>query len=69
MRFEAPIIHGIAKKHKRRGYFLYDELYKRGIVGIKPGKTKAFDLSTYGLSREQLSHVIDSFKEIIHKYS
>lgn len=68
-RFEAPIIHKIAEKHERRGYFLYDELYSRGIVGIKPGKTRSFDVSTYGLSREQLSYVVDCFKEIIDKYS
>lgn len=68
LRFEAPAIDAIARRHKRRGYFLYEELLKRGVVGIKPGKTKAFDLSTYGLSKEQLSYVVDCFREILAKY-
>jgi Sep-tRNA:Cys-tRNA synthetase len=69
MRFETPILDRIAQKHKRRGYFLYEELLKRKIVGIKAGKTKSFDLSTYGLTKEQLSYVIDSFRDIINKLS
>jgi len=69
IRFETPALDKIAQKHKRRGYFLYDELLKRKIVGIKAGKTKSFDLSTYGLSKEQLGYVIDSFKDIINKLS
>jgi len=69
MRFETPVLDKIAQKQKRRGYFLYEELLKRNIVGIKAGKTKTFDLSTYGLTREQLSYVIDSFKDITNKFS
>jgi len=69
MRFETPIFDRIAQKHKRKGYFLYEELLKRSIVGIKMGRTKTFDLSTYGLTKEQLSYVIDSFKDIINKFS
>lgn len=69
LRFETPVIDRIAQKHRRRGYFLYEELLKRKIVGIKPGRTKNFDLSTYGLTKENLRYVIDSFKEIIQKLS
>jgi len=69
IRFETPAFDKIAQKHKRKGYFLYDELLKRKIAGIKAGKTKAFDLSTYGLTKEQLKYVVDSFKDIINKLS
>jgi Sep-tRNA:Cys-tRNA synthetase len=69
IRFETPAFDKIAQKHKRKGYFLYEELLKRKIVGIKAGKTKAFDLSTYGLTKEQLKYVIDSFGDIIKKFS
>lgn len=61
---ETEIFHEISKKHKKRGFFLYQELKKRGIVGIKPGLTKNFKLSTYQLNREELKKVIDSFQEI-----
>lgn len=69
IRFETPAFDKIAQKHKRRGYFLYDELLKRKIAGIKAGKTKAFDLSTYGLTEEQLKYVIEGFEDIINKLS
>lgn len=69
MRFETPVLDRIAQKHKRRGYFLYEELLKRKIVGVKAGKTKSFDLSTYGLTKEQLNYVIDSFRDIINNLS
>ena len=67
LHFETPVFHKIAKEHKRRGYYLYEELRKRKIVGIKPGKTKSFDLSTYQLTKEQLSYVLDSFEDTIKK--
>ncbi|MEW6104434.1 MAG: O-phospho-L-seryl-tRNA:Cys-tRNA synthase [bacterium] len=55
---------GVAKRHKKRGYFLYEELKKRGIVGIQPGMTKHFKLNTYGLSKEKIQYVAQAFKEI-----
>lgn len=64
MFFEAPKFFEISKKHKKRGYFLYEELKKRGIFGIKPGLTKNFKLSTYQLTNEELEKVINAFKEI-----
>ncbi|VUT23655.1 MAG: O-phospho-L-seryl-tRNA:Cys-tRNA synthase [Candidatus Methanolliviera sp. GoM_oil] len=58
----------IAKKHKRRGYFLYEELSKRKITGIFPGSTREFKLNTYGLSWDQIKYLADAFKEIAEKY-
>jgi Sep-tRNA:Cys-tRNA synthetase len=65
--FEAMKLFEISQKHKSRGYFLYEELKKRGIVGIKPGLTKNFKLSTYGLTREELKKVVDAFEDILKK--
>ncbi len=53
-----------SETHKRKGFFLYDELRKRGIVGIQPGLTKHFKLNTYGLSREKVEKVARAFVEI-----
>lgn len=64
VRFETPVFDEIAQKHPRRGFFLYEELKKRNIVGIKRGQTKWFKCSTYGFSQEQVDHIADSFKEI-----
>jgi Sep-tRNA:Cys-tRNA synthetase len=59
----------VAKEHKRRGFFLSDELSKRGIVGMFPGATRAWKLNTYGLSREKIDYLSDAFKEIAVKYN
>lgn len=66
-RFETPIFDKIAEKHSRRGFFLYEELKKRKIVGIKRGQTKWFKCSVYGFSEEQINYIADSFKEIVEK--
>jgi len=58
----------IAKKHKRRGYFLYDELAKRKITGIFPGATKQFKLNTYGLTWDQIKYLGNAFREIAEEY-
>ncbi len=58
----------IAKTHKRKGYFLYDELTKRKITGIFPGATREFKLNTYGLKWDQIKYLADVFKEIAEKY-
>ncbi|MHC1605484.1 MAG: O-phospho-L-seryl-tRNA:Cys-tRNA synthase [Candidatus Methanofastidiosia archaeon] len=65
---ETPGYDKIAKTHKRRGYFLAKELKKKGIVGIKPGRTKMFKFSTYGLSRDQIKYLVESFLEILEKH-
>jgi len=61
---ETKVFHEISKKHKKKGFFLYHELKKRGVVGIKPGLTKKFKLSTYQLDKEELRKVIEAFEEI-----
>ncbi|ADG12758.1 Sep-tRNA [Methanocaldococcus infernus ME] len=65
VKFETPILDEISKKDKRKGYFFYEELKKRGIVGIKPGVTKEVKMSVYGLEWEQVKYVVESIKEII----
>lgn len=68
VRFNTPILHEIGKKHSRRGYYLYEELKEKHIVGIKRGQTEWFKCSTYGMSKEQRVYIADSFKEIVKKY-
>ncbi|MGA2573154.1 MAG: O-phospho-L-seryl-tRNA:Cys-tRNA synthase [Candidatus Methanomethylicaceae archaeon] len=58
----------VSETHKRKGYFLYDELRARKIVGIQPGLTKHFKFNTYGLTWEQVKYVKDAFFEIAGKY-
>jgi Sep-tRNA:Cys-tRNA synthetase len=68
VRFETPVFDKIAEKHPRRGFFLYEELKKRNIVGIKRGQTKWFKCSIYGFSQEQKDYIGESFVEIVDKY-
>jgi Sep-tRNA:Cys-tRNA synthetase len=68
VRFETPVFDKIAENHPRRGFFLYEELKKRNIVGIKRGQTKWFKCSIYGFSQEQKDYIGDSFLEIVDKY-
>ena len=63
--FEADPLYRISKRAKGGRYFLYRELKKRGIHGIKPGLTRFFKLSTYGVSRDELSRVLEAFEEIV----
>jgi Sep-tRNA:Cys-tRNA synthetase len=58
----------IARSHKRKGYFLYNELSKRKITGIFPGATKSFELNVYGLSWDQINYLSAAFKEIAEEY-
>lgn len=60
--------HKISEGHKRRGFFLYDELRKRKIVGIQAGLTKHFKLNTYGLTWNQIKYVGQAFHDIAQKY-
>jgi len=69
VRFETPILDKIAEKHSRRGFFLYEELKKRDIVGIKRGQTKWFKCSIYGFTQEQKDYIGESFTEIVDKYN
>jgi len=65
---ETPAYDEIASHHKKRGYFLAKELKSRGIVGIKPGRTKHFKFSTFGFTDEQVDYIVESFLEIKDKY-
>jgi len=47
---------------------LQKELKSRGIMGIKPGLTKFFKLSTYLLTTDEIGAVADAFFEIYEKY-
>lgn len=58
----------IAGEHKRRGYFLHDELKKMGVTGMFPGATKQWKLNTYGLSQEQIEYLVGAFKDVAEKY-
>ncbi len=69
VRFDTPILHEISKNHPRKGFFLYEELKMRKIVGIKRGQTEWFKCSTYGMNKDQRDYIADSFKEIVEKYS
>ncbi len=69
MFFESEVLYNISKKVKGGRFFLYRELKKRRIHGIKPGLTRYFKLSTYGLRKEEIEYVINSFEEIISKYT
>ncbi len=68
VRFETPIFDKIAEKHSRRGFFLYEELKKKNIVGIKRGQTKWFKCSIYGFSPGQKDFIGDSFLDIVDKH-
>lgn len=54
----------VAQTHRRRGYFLYDALRKRGISGPFPGATNEWKLNTYGLSWDQIKYLSEAFLEI-----
>jgi Sep-tRNA:Cys-tRNA synthetase len=58
----------VARTHKRRGFFLTDELKKRGIVGPFSGATRTWKLNTYGLSWDQIRYTAAAFIEIAGKY-
>ncbi|MDI6736165.1 MAG: O-phospho-L-seryl-tRNA:Cys-tRNA synthase [bacterium] len=64
LRFKTPLFDKMAGQQRKRGYFLYYELEKRGITGIKPGQTAWFKLSTYGLTWEQVKYLFGAFEEI-----
>ena len=68
VRFDTPVLHEISKIHPRKGFFLYEELKMRKIVGIKRGQTEWFKCSTYGMSKDQREYIANSFKEIVDKF-
>ena len=68
MFFEAEPLYKISLKHPKGRFFLYHELKKRGITGIKPGLTKKFKISTYEIPKQDLTKVLEAFREIIGSY-
>jgi len=58
----------IAQTHKRRGFYLSDELSARGIVGEFAGATRTWKLNTYGLSDKKVRYLADAFTEVAEKY-
>ena len=66
---ETPSFHEVARRHKKKGFFLYHELKARGIVGIEPGLTRRIKLSTYGLSEDELVKVAEAFQDIARSYN
>ena len=69
MYFESLPLYDISKITRERGYFIYRELKNRRIWGLQPGLTKHFKVSTFAASRDELIFVVDTFKEIINRYS
>jgi Sep-tRNA:Cys-tRNA synthetase len=69
MFFLAENLYEISLKAKKGRYFLYRDLLERGICGIKPGLTRQFKLSTFGLAKEDLETVLQAFESIIESYS
>jgi Sep-tRNA:Cys-tRNA synthetase len=68
MFFLAENLYEISQRAKKGRYFLYRDLKERGICGIKPGLTRQFKLSTFGLGREELEKVLQAFAGIIESY-
>jgi Sep-tRNA:Cys-tRNA synthetase len=58
----------IARTHKRRGFYLSDELSSRGIVGEFAGATRTWKLNTYGLSERKIRYLGDAFTDIAEKH-
>jgi Sep-tRNA:Cys-tRNA synthetase len=68
LHFETPVFWEISQRHKRKGFFLADEMIERGVVGLQRGLTKNIKLSLYGLGWDEVEKVRDSFYEITSKY-
>jgi Sep-tRNA:Cys-tRNA synthetase len=66
--FETPSFYEVSKSHKKRGYFLYHELKKRGVMGVQPGLTKSIKINTYGLTDDEVEKVIWAFKDVAASY-
>ena len=69
LHLETPVFWEISKHHKRRGFFLAEEMIKRGIVGLHRGLSKHVKLSLYGLEREEIEKVNEAFRDIADRYA
>jgi Sep-tRNA:Cys-tRNA synthetase len=68
LHFETPLFWEISKRHKRKGFFLAEEMGKRRIVGLQRGLAKHIKLSVYGLSWDEVKRVRDAFYEVAERY-
>lgn len=68
LHFETDVLWEISKRHKRRGFFLAEDLEKRGIVGVQRGLSRRVKASVYGLSWEEVRRVRDAFRDIVNEY-
>ena len=64
LHFETPLLWKISEKHKRKGFFLAEELESNNITGVHRGLTKHIKISVYGLSEDEAGRVIGVFKGI-----
>jgi Sep-tRNA:Cys-tRNA synthetase len=69
LHFETPLFWEVSQHHRRRGFFLAEEVNARGITGLHRGLSKHVKLSIYGLNWDRLKHVRDAFLEIVEKYA
>jgi Sep-tRNA:Cys-tRNA synthetase len=64
LHFETPRFWEISKNHRKKGFFLAEEMIKRGIVGLHRGMTKHIKFSIYGLTQEEADKVKNAFYEV-----
>ncbi len=69
LHFETPIFWEISKHHKNRGFFLAEEMIKKGIVGLQRGLTKHVKLSVYGLTWDQVRKVRNALYEVAEEWT
>jgi Sep-tRNA:Cys-tRNA synthetase len=65
---ETPAFYEVSQTHKRKGWFLYEELKKKKITGVMAGLTQHFKLNTYGVTWDQIKYAADVFLDIGEKY-
>lgn len=68
MMFITDIFYEISKVHPKKRAFLYNELKKNDIFGLKHGLTKSMKISTFGTGRRDLQRVLDIFKGLVDEY-
>ena len=54
----------VAETHKKKGYFLSQDLKKKGSIGVIPGSTRDWKFNTYGLNDKKISYLCRAFLEI-----
>ncbi len=69
LHFETPVFWEISKAHKRKGFFLSEDLGDCGVVGVHKGLSKHVKMSVYGLEDSEIETVLACFEKITHKYS